>query len=142
VDGLVNSVSELLASILRRIGVVGQTRRRAAITSDIQLLSLLAHTTAFGAGSRSHRELQAHIEAEVRTYTGARKEPRKPEWFTVTVAAVIGAGFGYLAYRINAVAWWLTIVPWALAFIFGLTALTALLKAPEANSEVDVDPGP
>ncbi|MGH2911641.1 MAG: hypothetical protein ACRDJ3_04115 [Solirubrobacteraceae bacterium] len=136
-DGLVNAVSELLASILRRIGVVGQSRRRGAIKNDLELLVLLAQTEEFGADSQPHQELQSHIEAEVRAYTGGRTEWRKREWFTIIFAAALGAGFGYAAYRANAVAWWLAVIAWILAGVFCLTSSVALVNPPEPPEEAE-----
>jgi hypothetical protein len=131
VDGLVNAVSELLASMLRRIGVVGLTRRRNAITNDLDLLDRLRESTEFGAGSEPHNELKAHIEVEVRAYTGGRREWRKREWFTVIFAAVLGAGLGYVAYRVNAVGWYASAPVWILSGIFGLTSFSALVNPPD-----------
>ncbi|HEX4483316.1 MAG TPA: hypothetical protein VH081_05970 [Solirubrobacteraceae bacterium] len=127
-DGLVNAVSELIASVLRRIGVVGLTRRRNAITSDLELLDRLREAPDFGAASQSHQDMKTHVEAEIRAYTGARKEWRKREWFTIIFAALLGAGFGYAAYRANAVGWWLAFLAWIPAGLFGFTALFALVK--------------
>jgi hypothetical protein len=137
VDGLVNAVSELVASVLRRIGVVGQSRRRSVITSDLELLALLAQTEGFGIDSQPHQELQSHIEAEVRAYTGGRKEWRKREWFTVVFAALLGVGFGYAAYRASAVAWWLAVIAWIPAAVFGLTSFVALVSPPEPKQEAE-----
>jgi hypothetical protein len=137
VDGLVNAVSELLASILRRIGIVGQSRRRGAITSDLALLALLAQTAGFGVESQTHQELQSHIEAEVRAYTGGHREWRKREWSTIIVAALLGAGFGYAAYRASAVAWWLAVIAWIPAGVFVLTSFVGLVNPQEAQHEAE-----
>jgi hypothetical protein len=141
VDGLVNAVSELVASILRRIGVVGQGRRRNAITSDLDLLDRLRLTADFGAASLPHQELKSHIEAEVRAYTGGRTEWRKREWSTIIFAALLGALCGYGAYRANAVGWWLALIGWIAAGVFGLTALVALVSPPDPAKEAEGEPG-
>jgi hypothetical protein len=134
VDGLVNAFSELVASVLRRIGVVGPTRRRNAITSDLELLDRLRQTPDFGSASPPHQELKAHIEAEIRAYTGSRKEPRKREWSGIIVAAVLGAAVGYGAYRANAVGWWLALPAWIVAGILALVVIVGIASPPDASS--------
>jgi hypothetical protein len=139
-DGLVNAVSELLASMLRRIGVVGQSRRRSAITSDLELLDRLREASEFGVDSQPHRELRAHIEAEVRAYTGGRTEWRKREWSTIVIAVLLGALCGYGAYQANAVGWWLALIAWFAAGVFGLTALVALVSPPDPSHNAEAEP--
>jgi hypothetical protein len=141
VDGLVNAVSELLASMLRRIGVVGQSRRRSAITSDLELLDRLRQTSDFGVASLPHQELKSHVEAEVRAYTGGRTEWRKREWFTIIFATLLAALCGYGAYRANAVGWWLALVGWLPAGVFALTALFALVNPPDSDKNAEGKPG-
>lgn len=133
-DGLVNAFSELLASVLRRIGVVGPTRRRNAITADIDLLDRLRETPDFGGDSPPHQDVKAHIEAEVRAYTGSRKEPLKREWTGIIVAAVLGAAVGYGAYKANAVGWWLALPAWIIAGILALVVIVGIVSPPDPST--------
>jgi hypothetical protein len=122
-------------------GSSGKSRRRSAITSDLELLDRLQQTSDFGVASLPYHELKSHIEVEVRAYTGGRTDWRKREWFTIIFAALLGALCGYGAYRANAVGWWLALIAWIPAGVFALTALVALVSPPDSDKKAEGESG-
>lgn len=145
-EGLLKAASELLATILRALGYVGHTRRRAAISSDLELLRSLQATEGFGAGSHAHDALLRHIELEVDQYAGSRREWRKREWGTIAAVAILGAAFGYLTDILNDGGFaWYSVFPGLVALVMFITFASALFNpqatentaAPVAESAAD-----
>jgi hypothetical protein len=135
-EALLKATSELLATVLRGLGFVGQTRRRASISNDLRLLRSVARTEGFGPGSEAHQALVTHIGLEINKYTGARREWRKREWGTIVLLAILGGGFGYLTYFLNEGGFaWYSIPAGIVAGVMFLALMVALFDPPAGKED-------
>ncbi|HEY1688806.1 MAG TPA: hypothetical protein VGF95_08060 [Solirubrobacteraceae bacterium] len=134
---LFQALGELIASILHTIGLVGQTRRRASIKSDLELFASLRDFEEFGAGSKAHEALARHIELEIEAYTASRKVWKKRDRGTIVLSALFGAGFGYLTEALNSGGFvWYSLAPGIVAGLMALVFLSEVFN-PTSGRKVE-----
>lgn len=90
-DVLVKAASEFLAAVLSMLGFVGRPRRRARISSDLDLLLRLRESEDFGPSSPAHGYLIDHVTREAAQFSSVELiHKRKIPWLSVVLSSLIG----------------------------------------------------
>jgi hypothetical protein len=130
---LVNALGEIVAALLRSIGLVGAQRRRAGIASDLDLLERLTAFPQFDRGTFAYESLSAHVALEVARLSGVelQQKRRRIPWGGLVLATAIGAVCGFYANRLSD--WWYWVPLWAIAGLMGLAIIGMLLPTDQAS---------
>lgn len=130
-EGLISAVADLIAALLRPIGIVGSPRRRAAILENLNLLDRLRAYEEFGPGTVAYTVLSNHIVLEVGRLSGVdlRAVRKKINWSSAIISTCIWAPLGYVVYLLDHDGFdWLSIIPGIPAGLFFIAAVALIVE--------------
>jgi hypothetical protein len=143
VADLVNAFADFFAALLRIVGFIGPTRRRGAISDDLDLLRKLEDYEEFGPGSWPHTWLSNHITLQVAEFSGLdlRTSRRNIAWSSVAITIAIWAPLGWLTYHLVDVDHpWYAVLSGAPAGLLFVSTLGMLSEKEEViPPEIDAD---
>ncbi len=133
-NALIEAGRDFVAAILRAVGYMGQPRRRASIRQDLELLRDLERSSEFAQGTAAHQVLVSHIGEEVTRYAGQAR--RKIPWASITFAAALGAGAGYLTYILNEPGFrWYSLFPATFATLMAIAIIGMFSESAKTTDE-------
>jgi hypothetical protein len=137
---LVTALGDFIAALLSAAGFVGQTRRRAAIRDDLNLLKELETHPLFDRDTYPHTWLSTHITLEIAKFSGIdlRTSRRKPQWGSLLLATIIWVGTGWLAWSLDhAGHGWYAVLPGCVSALFFLVCFPLLFNKEELVPDED-----
>lgn len=140
IEGLISAVADLLAALLRPIGIVGSPRRRAGILENLELLERLRTHEEFGPGTAAYTVLTNHVILEVGRLSGVdlRAVRKKINWSSAIVSTCIWAPLAYVVYLLDRDGFdWLSLLPAIPAGLFFVAAVGLILERKEERVSED-----
>jgi hypothetical protein len=135
---VITAITDFLAAIFGRFGIIGRPRRRAELRKDLDLLRELEKFEDFGRGTETHDHLKSHIAQEIDALTGVGPK-REISWAAVAWGVIFTAPFVYLTYTLDKdrfTGW--SLIPGCVAFLFFVVTLILLrgeVKEDDTKSE-------